>query len=72
MQQILTLSTLTNREREVIEELCKGLGYKEIACRMFVSRETVKQHLKNIYRKMGVNNRMQASMQYMSEIKQTA
>lgn len=64
--------TLTCREKQVIAELSKGLCYKEIAGRIFVSRETVKQHLKNIYRKMGVSNRLEASLKYMYEMKKTA
>jgi DNA-binding CsgD family transcriptional regulator len=63
---------LTEREKQVIAELSKGLGYKEIAGKIFISRETVKQHLKNIYRKMGVRNRVEASLKYMFEIKKTA
>ncbi|MEO8770443.1 MAG: helix-turn-helix transcriptional regulator [Ferruginibacter sp.] len=65
-------NTLTEREKQVINELSKGLGYKEIAGKIFISTETVKQHLKNIYRKMGVRNRMEASLKYMFEMKKIA
>jgi DNA-binding CsgD family transcriptional regulator len=58
---------LTRREKEIISELAQGLYYKEIAGKTFISTETVKQHLKNIYRKMGVRNRMEASMKYRYE-----
>jgi DNA-binding CsgD family transcriptional regulator len=65
-------NTLTRREKQVIEELSKGLAYKEIAVNIFISRETVKQHLKNIYRKMGVRNRTEATLKYVYEMKKTA
>lgn len=65
-------NSLTEREKQVIDELSKGLGYKEIAGKIFISPETVKQHLKNIYRKMGVRNRMEASLKYMFEMKKIA
>lgn len=64
--------TLTRREREIIHELAQGLYYKEIASKAFISPETVKQHLKNIYRKMGVRNRMEATQLFNISIRQTA
>lgn len=64
--------TLTRREREIIHELAQGLYYKEIASKTFISPETVKQHLKNIYRKMGVRNRMEATQLFNISMRQTA
>ncbi|MEI2747786.1 MAG: helix-turn-helix transcriptional regulator [Ferruginibacter sp.] len=64
--------TLTRREREIIHELAQGLYYKEIASKAFISPETVKQHLKNIYRKMGVRNRMEATQLFNISMRQTA
>ena len=55
---------LTRREKEVITELSRGLYYKEIASKIFISQETVKKHVRSIYRKMGVRNRMEAALKY--------
>lgn len=52
-----TNHTLTDREREVISGLLDGLSYKLIAERVFVSVDTVRFHIKNIYRKLHVNSK---------------
>lgn len=46
---------LTAREKEVLELLVKGNSYKMIADKSFVSIDTVKKHLQNIYHKLHVN-----------------
>jgi LuxR family maltose regulon positive regulatory protein len=51
---------LTNREILVFQQLAQHLQNKEIAENLFISHETVKTHLKNIYRKLEVNNRQKA------------
>ena len=48
---------LTERETEVLEQLSKGLTYDQIAENLFISYGTVRKHVENIYRKLGVNNR---------------
>jgi DNA-binding NarL/FixJ family response regulator len=53
-------SMLSIREKEVLEFLAKGLLYKEIADKLGVSHETVKKHLKNIYQKLHVQNKIEA------------
>lgn len=53
-------SKLSVREKEVLEFLAKGLLYKEIADKLGVSHETVKKHLKNIYQKLHVQNKIEA------------
>lgn len=62
-----TKTLLTRRESEVIQELSRGLYYKEIAGKIFISPETVKKHVRNIYRKMGVRNRVEATIKYTQE-----
>lgn len=54
------LRSLTAREREVLEELAKGLIYKEIAAKVNLSPETVRKHVYNIYLKLHVSNRVEA------------
>lgn len=51
---------LTKRETEIVELLSEGLLYKEIADRTFISIDTVKKHVGNIYRKLHVNNKVEA------------
>jgi two-component system, NarL family, response regulator LiaR len=51
---------ITPREKEVLHLLSKGLTYKEMSEQMEVSPETVKKHLKNIYRKLQVQNKIEA------------
>lgn len=55
-----THTLLSHREKEVLELLSKGLMYKEIAQHLFISPETVKKHLKNIYQKLHVQNKIEA------------
>lgn len=54
------IATLTNREKEILELLSKGLMYKEIAAQIFLSPETVRKHVYNIYEKLHVTNRVAA------------
>jgi len=51
---------LTVREQEVLRLLARGLTNKEIAAATHLATDTVKTHLRNIYRKLGVRNRSQA------------
>jgi len=51
---------LTSRESEVLELLLQGLGNREISERLFMSVNTLKFHLKNIYGKLGVHSRSEA------------
>ena len=51
---------LSAREREVLQLVAEGLQYKEIADRLFLSIETVKKHMRNIYQKLHVQNKVEA------------
>jgi len=55
-----SLSVLSNREKEILELLAKGMLYKEIAAKLFISQETVRKHVYHIYEKLHVNNRVEA------------
>jgi DNA-binding NarL/FixJ family response regulator len=57
-RQVKTVSeqfNLTTREKEMLELLVKGNSYKMIADKCFISIDTVKKHLQNIYHKLHVN-----------------
>jgi LuxR family maltose regulon positive regulatory protein len=51
---------LSERELEVLLHLAEGLTNRAIAKRLYLSLNTVKVHTRNIYGKLGVNNRTQA------------
>jgi DNA-binding NarL/FixJ family response regulator len=51
---------LSRREQEVLEQLAKGFRYQEIGDKLFVSIETVRTHIRNIYEKLQVNSRVDA------------
>jgi LuxR family maltose regulon positive regulatory protein len=51
---------LSERELEVLQNLAKGLAYEEIGKQLFLSLNTIQFHVKNIYRKLLVNKRVQA------------
>ena len=52
----------TVRESEVLRQLAFGLTNKEIARALHVGDETVKEHVRHILRKVGVNDRTQAAV----------
>lgn len=54
------LSPLSKRETEVLSLLSRGYSYSSIAERLFIAKETVKTHLKNIYQKLQVNTKADA------------
>ncbi len=54
------LAMLTPREKEILDLLAKGYLYKEIASELFISIETVKRHIHNIYEKLHVQTRTEA------------
>lgn len=51
---------LSEREKEILQLICRGLDYKEIASQIFVSPNTVKKHIFNIYNKLHVCSKAQA------------
>ena len=50
------------RETEVVKQLAKGSTNKEIARELDIGVETVKDHVQNIFRKLGVSGRTQAAL----------
>ncbi len=51
---------LSEREKEILQLTCKGLDYKEIASQIYISPNTVKKHIFNIYNKLHVSSKAQA------------
>jgi two-component system, NarL family, response regulator LiaR len=51
---------LSTREREVLQLVAEGLQYKEIAEHLSLSTETIKKHMRNIYQKLHVQNKVEA------------
>ena len=58
---------LTRRELEILQHLVDGLKDRDISTRLFISENTVRTHLKNIYRKLGVSSRSQAVVKALEE-----
>ena len=53
-------SNLSKKEVAVLVELCHGHSNKQIAAQLWLSEQTVKFHLRNIYRKLGIKSRTEA------------
>lgn len=51
---------LTPREKEILIALSEGTSYKAMAAQYFISLDTVRSHIKNIYSKMQVHNQLEA------------
>lgn len=56
---------LTGREREILALLAEGLTSRQIASQLVISERTVNTHIGNIYRKLHVNNRVDAVREAM-------
>ncbi|HEX5448200.1 MAG TPA: response regulator transcription factor [Candidatus Saccharimonadales bacterium] len=55
------IDELTNRENEILAATAEGLSNVQIAARFWITEQTIKFHLSNIYSKLGVRNRTEAS-----------
>lgn len=56
---------LTRREQEILDQLARGLAYKEIGGQLHISPATVKNHLARIYEKLAVRSRTEAVVRWL-------
>ena len=63
------LRQLTDRERDVLQEVARGLSNKEIAAILHISEETVKVHIRNLLRKLDVRSRVAATVMWLESRK---
>ena len=63
LMALSTAASISVREQQVLQLVSAGLSNREMAARLSVSASTVKTHLENIYRKLGVKSRTQAIAQ---------
>jgi DNA-binding NarL/FixJ family response regulator len=59
----LMAEPLSERELEVLQWLSSGASNREIAGRLYITENTVKRHVYNIFGKLNVSNRTQAALQ---------
>ncbi len=55
-------AALSQRELEIVVLVARGFKNKEMAERMFISEQTVKNHLHNIFDKLGVSDRLELAL----------
>jgi two-component system, NarL family, nitrate/nitrite response regulator NarL len=61
-QRSPAISTLTDRERQVIREIVGGASNKDIASALSITEDTVKRHLTHIFDKIGVSSRLELAL----------
>ncbi|MCZ7469272.1 MULTISPECIES: helix-turn-helix transcriptional regulator [Rhizobium/Agrobacterium group] len=61
------MAALTTREVQILDLLCKGTQNKIIADKLHLSENTVKVHVRNIYKKMNVRNRTEAASRFFNK-----
>jgi DNA-binding NarL/FixJ family response regulator len=60
-------SPLTQREKDILAQLCKGMSYKMIASALFISQDTVRSHIRHIYQKLQVRSKSEAVAKALKE-----
>lgn len=56
------LAALTDREREILDHIAEGMSNKQVARALDLQEKTVKHHMTNILKKLGVRNRVEAAI----------
>jgi Response regulator containing a CheY-like receiver domain and an HTH DNA-binding domain len=59
-EMVARFRQLTSREREVLQLMAEGKSNRQIGEALFISEKTVKNHVSNIFQKLGVDDRTQA------------
>ena len=62
---------LTAREGEIVRRLIEGRTNEEIAAQLFISNHTVKNHVHNVYKKLGIGNRVQLIQRFRSALEES-
>jgi DNA-binding CsgD family transcriptional regulator len=60
------MPNLTEREHEVVQGILEGYTYMQIAEKYFITIDTVRSHIKNIYKKLSINSKAQLFKLYRS------
>ena len=63
--RISKATILTDRQKEILEKMIEGKSYQTIGNELFISVETVRTHIKKMYKLLHVNNKTEAITQYM-------
>ena len=61
-----SIELLTDRQREILKMIALGMPNKVIGAKLYISEKTVKTHANHIFRTLGVNNRLQATLAFQS------
>ncbi len=62
-------ASLTPRQAQIVDALVEGLSYKLVADKLMISTETVRDHIKKIYKKLEINSRAElVSMRIQGEL----
>lgn len=57
--KVAAASTLTDREHQVVELICKGMKNKDIADKLFITETTVRHHLTSVFNKLEITSRLE-------------
>ncbi|MBN1631822.1 MAG: hypothetical protein JW990_18860 [Thermoleophilia bacterium] len=60
------VESLTDRQREILKMIALGMPNKQIGASLYITEKTVKTHANNIFRRLGVNSRLQATLLFQS------
>jgi DNA-binding NarL/FixJ family response regulator len=63
--RISKATILTDRQKEILEKMTNGKSYQTIGNELFISVETVRSHVKKLYKVLHVNNKTEAITKYM-------
>jgi len=61
LEDFFVVHNISNREQEIIQLILEGMSNADIEKKLYISPHTVKNHIYNIYQKLGVKNRVQIS-----------